>query len=362
MVYRIFYGIGAVTNLSDDNPWGLWIGFDVMTGVALSAGGFVLGTAVHLFGMSDYKIFVRPAILTGFLGYLYAVMGLIFDLGRYYRLPYPIVVSLGVNSILFLVAWHVMLYLTCQFFELTPAIFEWLENPRLRRWAEGLTLGATIFGVVLSTLHQSALGALFLVMPSKVHPLWYSSLIPVLFFVSAIVAGLSMVILESWLSHHFFPGQVERNGVTKAKFDRLTLGLGKAASITLVTYFVLKVVGVAHDHNWELIATWYGAWWLVEVLGFVLLPAFLFALGVRNESAWLVRITAPLTVIGIALNRLNLSVIAFNWNLAERYYPSWMEYTVTITLITMFLLEFRWIVNRLPILHPDQRFSSLQER
>jgi Ni/Fe-hydrogenase subunit HybB-like protein len=285
-------------------------------------------------------------------------MGLIFDLGRYYRLPYPMFVSLGVNSILFLVAWHVALYLTCQFVELCPAIFEWFEMPRLRRWAVRVTLGATIFGVILSTLHQSALGSLFLLMPSKVHPLWYSVFIPVLFFVSAIIAGISMVIVESALSHRFFPGLVERNGVSRAQFDRLTIGLGKAVAITLVTYLGLKVLTVAHDHNWRWIATGYGAWWLVEVVGFVLLPACLFALGVRNENARLVRGTAVLTIVGIILNRLNLSVIAFNWNLADRYHPSWMEYTVTITLITMFILEFRWIVNRLPILHEHPKFPS----
>jgi Ni/Fe-hydrogenase subunit HybB-like protein len=170
-----------------------------------------------------------------------------------------------------------------------------------------------------------------------------------------------MVILESALSHRFFHDKVQRNRVSPAQFDRLTLGLGKAASILLVTYLGLKVLTVAHDHNWAWIATGYGAWWLVEVLGFVLLPACLFALGVRNENARLVRITAAVTVIGIALNRLNLSVIAFNWNLAEQYYPSWMEYTITITLLTMFLLEFRWIANRLPILHEHPNFPSSQD-
>jgi len=361
MAYRILYGIGPATNLSDTNPWGIWIGFDVMTGVALSAGGFAMGTAVHLFGMKAYAMFVRPAILTGFLGYIYAVTGLIFDLGRYYRLPYPMFVSLGVSSILFLVAWHVALYLTCQFVELTPAIFEWLDMPRLRRWAVRLTLGATVFGVILSTLHQSALGSLFLVMPSKVHPLWYSSYIPVLFFVSAIIAGIAMVIVESALSHTFFHEQAARSGVSRATFDRLTLGLGRAASLTLVTYFGLKLLALAHDHNWPWLFTGYGAWWAVEVFGFVLLPAILFAAGVRRGNARLVRCTALVTVVGIALNRLNLSVIAFNWNSPEQYVPHWMEVTITITLITMFILEFRFIVNRLPILHDHPRYRSHQE-
>ena len=355
MIYRIVKGLGPSTNLTDTNPWGIWIGFDMMTGVALAAGGFVMGTAVHLFGMKEYRSLVRPAILTGFLGYLFAVIGLMFDLGRYYRLPYPMFVSLGVNSILFLVAWHVALYLTCQFVEWCPAIFEWLDMKKFRKWFIRLTLGATIFGVILSMLHQSALGSLFLLMPSKLHPLWYSSYIPVFFFVSALIAGLSMVILESMLSHRVFKEQVPKMALDHAQFDRITLGLGKAASVILFTYFCLKIIGVAHGNNWHLINTNYGYWWLVEVVGFVLIPAFLYAWGVRNDSARIVRITSIITVIGIALNRLNQSVICFNWNADERYYPHWMEVAISVTIITIGLITFRWIINRMPILydHPD---------
>ncbi len=355
MVYRIIYGLGPSTNLTDNNPWGIWIGFDMMTGVALAAGGFVIGTAVHLFGMKEYRPLVRPAILTGFLGYLFAVIGLLFDLGRYYRLPYPMVVSLGVSSILFLVAWHVALYLTTQFVEWCPAIFEWLNMKKFRKIFVSLTIGATIFGVILSTLHQSALGSLFLLMPSKLHPLWYSSYIPIFFFVSAIIAGISMVIVESMLSHRVFKEQVPKMAMDHAQFDRITIGLGKAASALLITYFCLKLIGVTHGNNWNLINTNYGYWWLVEVVGFVLIPAFLYAIGVRNENAKLIRATSVITVIGIALNRVNQSIICFNWNIEEQYIPSWMEVTITITIITIGLITFRWIINRMPILydHPD---------
>ena len=355
MVYRIIYGLGPSTNLTDNNPWGIWIGFDMMTGVALAAGGFVIGTAVHLFGMKEYRPLVRPAILTGFLGYLFAVIGLLFDLGRYYRLPYPMVVSLGVSSILFLVAWHVALYLTTQFVEWCPAIFEWLNMKKFRKIFVSLTIGATIFGVILSTLHQSALGSLFLLMPSKLHPLWYSSYITIFFFVSAIIAGISMVIVESMLSHRVFKEQVPKMAMDHAQFDRITIGLGKAASALLITYFCLKLIGVTHGNNWNLINTNYGYWWLVEVVGFVLIPAFLYAIGVRNENAKLIRATSVITVIGIALNRVNQSIICFNWNIEEQYIPSWMEVTITITIITIGLITFRWIINRMPILydHPD---------
>jgi Ni/Fe-hydrogenase subunit HybB-like protein len=226
---------------------------------------------------------------------------------------------------------------------------------KFRKWFIRLTLGATIFGVILSTLHQSALGSLFLLMPSKLHPLWYSSLIPVYFFISAIISGISMVIVESMLSHRVFKEQVPKMAMNHAQFDRITIGLGKAASALLFTYFCIKLIGVTHGNNWNLIPTKYGYWWLVEVVGFVLFPAFLFAIGVRNDNAKLIRTTAVITVIGIALNRVNQSIICFNWNIEDRYVPHWMEITITVTIITIGLLTFRWIINRMPILydHPD---------
>lgn len=353
MVYRFIRGLGPTTNLSDTNPWGIWIGIDMLCGVAFAAGGFVMGTAFHILGLKEYRIFVRPAILTGFLGYLFAIVGLIFDLGRYYRLPYPMFVSFGVTSIMFLIAWHVALYLTCQFVEWCPAIFEWLNMKKARKWFYRLAIGATIFGVVLSTLHQSALGALFLLAPGKLHPLWYSELIPVFFFVSAIIAGISMVIVESSLSHRIFRNQVEH--IDHDEFDRLTISLGKAASAALLTYFALKLIGIAHSNTWNLLLTHYGYWFLFEILGFILLPAFLFAYGVRWRNIKVVRVTALLTALGIILNRINVCLIAFNWNAAVRYYPSWMEVIITIGIITLEILAFRWIVSRMPILydHPD---------
>ncbi len=353
---RFTQGLGATTNLSDDYPWGLWIGFDVLCGVALAAGGFVLGSAVHLFGLRDYQPLVRPAILTGFLGYFFVVVGLCFDLGRPWRLPYPMFVSYGVTSVMFLVGWHVALYLTVQFLEFCPAICEWLGAKRLRKWAAWLTIGATIFGVILSTLHQSALGALFLLAPGKVHPLWYSPFIPVFFFISAIAAGISMVIVESMLSHRVFRSQVANHD--PAAIDRLVIGLGKAGSIILFSYFCLKWIGVAHGQTWHLLGTSYGHLFLVEVFGFVLLPCLLYAHGVRHRNANLVRFTSVLTVLGIILNRLNVSVFTFQWDFKDRYFPSWMEFAVTITIITVGLITFRWIVNRMPVLHDHPLYPA----
>ncbi len=352
-VERFTRGLGATTNLTDEYPWGLWIGFDVLCGVALAAGGYTLATTVYVFRLKEYKAVVRPAILTGFLGYFFVVVGLCFDLGRPWRLPYPMVVSMGVTSVMFLVAWHVALYLTCQFVEFSPAVFEWLGWRRFRKWAVRVTLGATIFGVMLSTLHQSALGALFLLAPNKLHPLWYSPLIPISFFVSSIFAGLSMVIIESMISHRAFGDQVDHDG--HARLEKLTLGLGKAASVVMFTYLGIKLIGIMHADAWGYLGTPMGLWFLVELVGFVLIPCFLFARGALTGSVRLVRATAVIAVLGIILNRVNVSMVAFNWELPNRYFPRWSEFAITIAILTLFVLTFRWIVNRMPVLyeHPD---------
>ncbi len=355
IIYRLAFGLGPSTNLSDNNPWGIWIGFDMLCGVALAAGGFVIGTAVHLMGMKEYSFLFRPAVLTGFLGYLFAIIALTFDLGRYYRIPYPMVVSWGVNSVLFLVAWHVALYLSCQFVEWCPAIFEWLNMRKLRRIFMKATLGATIFGVCLSMLHQSALGSIFLLMPEKLHPLWYSEYIPLWFFMSAVAGGIVMTIIESTASHKIFAHQIKHHRADH--LDRVTLGLGKAACVTLFAYFFMKVIGLAHGNTWGYLNTGYGYLYLVEVLGFVLVPAFGLMYAVQNKLPSLVRAMAIFTAIGIVLNRLNHSIIAFNWHLPYelRYFPHWMEVVLTITVITIGILTFQWIMNRMPILydHPD---------
>jgi len=353
MIYRFIYGLGPSTNLSDANPWGIWIGIDVLCGIALAAGGLVIGTAYHLFGMQQYRHFVKPAILTSLLGYLFSVFGLLFDLGRYYRIPYPMVVSFGFSSIMFLIAWHFALYIMILFTEWSPSLFEWLNLKKFRDFFHRLAIWATVFGVVIAGGHQSALGALFLVAPGKLHPLWYSELLPLYFLISAIIAGLAMVIFESSLTHQAFKRQFEH--LNPAEFDRLTLGLAKAASAGLFTYFFLKLFGLAHSNNWKYLFTPYGYWFLFEILGLVFLPAFLFAYSVRYKKISMARWTAFIVVIGIVLNRINTSVIAFNWNAPERYYPHWMEVVITVGIITMEVIAFRWIVNRMAILydHPD---------
>ena len=267
----------AVTNLSDNNPWGLWIGFDLLVGVALAAGGYVTSAACYIFGLKRFHSAVRPAILTAFLGYALVVFALHYDVGRPWRLPYPFIVQPGTTSLLFEVGACVALYLTVLFIEYTPAPLEWLGFKRARNLVVKLTLVLTIFGVVLSTLHQSSLGALYLIAPSKLHPLWYSSYLPVYFFISSIIAGLSMVIFEGSLSHKNFHDKMDATHLKEA--DGVVLGFGKAAAWVLFGYFIIKIVGLAVDNNWHYLATGWGVWYLVEkVLGIFLRP-FPYVLG-----------------------------------------------------------------------------------
>ena len=358
LALRFVFGLAATTNLSHTNPWGLWIGFDVMSGVALAAGGFVTSSAVYLFGMKEYKPVVRPAILTGFLGYFLVVLGLLADLGRPWRLPYPFIRSAGPTSPLFEVALCVALYLTVLFVESTPAALEWLGFKRARRVVGSLTIALTVLGLLLSTMHQSTLGAMFVIMPTKLHPLWYSAQLPVQFFISAVAAGLAMVIVEGMISHRAFHHQVAGH---EEQFERITLGLAKGAAVTLATYLAVKAVGLTLEAKWQLLGTPWGAWYLVEMLGFVLLPCVLFAVAYRERRPLMARVAAVLTVIGVMLNRFNVSFIAFNWQVpsAERYVPSWMEVWVTVAFITFAMVVFRWIANRMPILyeHPDWKGS-----
>lgn len=354
-VIRFTQGLRATTNLSDYNPWGIWIGFDLLVGVALAAGGYVTSAACYIFGLKRFHSAVRPAILTGFLGYALVVLALNYDVGRPWRLPYPFIVQQGTTSLLFEVAACVALYLTVLFIEFTPAALEWLGLKRARRLVVRLTMVLTIFGVVLSTLHQSSLGALFLIAPSKLHPLWYSPYLALFFFVSSIVAGLSMVIFEGSLAHKYFHDRMDAEHLREA--DGVALGFAKAASWVLAGYFIIKVIGVAQTNAWGYLGSGYGLWFLVEMLGFVLLPCYFYAIGAREKNLTIIRRTAAWTVLGIVVNRFNVGLIAFNYHLpsSERYFPHWMEIGISVFVVTIGILAYKFIVTHMPILyaHPD---------
>jgi Ni/Fe-hydrogenase subunit HybB-like protein len=360
IVIRFAFGLASVTNLSQAYPWGIWIGFDVVTGVAFAGGAYVLTFAVHILKLKKFEPIVRVTVLNGFLAYVFYAGALLLDLGRPWNVINPIIGnSFGLSSVLFLVAWHFLLYMICEFLEFAPTVAEWLHWPKVRRVLEGLTTGAVIFGITLSTLHQSGLGALFLLAPTKIHPLWYSHNIPVMFFVSSIFAGISMIIIESLFTHRAFKHRIGHE--LHAAHDDIILGLAKGAVGALFAYIFVKAIDFVHYQQWTLLATPMGYWYLLEIVGFVMVPTALFLGGIRKRSVKLVQVTAFITALGVILNRLNVSVIGFKWYEQVRYIPSWGEIVVTLAIISMELWVFRWVINRMPVFGAPHEEKPVEE-
>jgi Ni/Fe-hydrogenase subunit HybB-like protein len=361
IVIRFAFGLSSITNLNQEFPWGIWIGFDVVTGVAFAGGAYVITFIVYILKMEKYHPIVRITVLNGFLAYVFYAGALLLDLGRPWNVINPIIGnSFGVSSVMFLVAWHFMLYMLVEFIEFSPAIAEWLGWKRLRKILSSMTLAAVILGITLSTLHQSGLGALFLMAKSKIHPLWYSEFIPILFFVSSIFAGLSMVILEGSISHKVFKHRMSNN--LKSSHNDILIGLAKVCAGAMFVYFFLKLIVFIHENNWTYLNTTWGYWFLIEVGIFVLLPLRLYTYAVKYKNIAVLKAASILTLVGILLNRLNTSVIAYNWTVAERYIPTWMEIEVTLTVVIVEILILRWIVNRLPVLSDPPIWSQKRKK
>jgi len=346
---RFLFGLGSVTHASNDYPWGIFLGFGLFTMVPLSASGFMLGTTVEIFGRHDFEPIERLALLNGLLGYFFAVVYLLVDLGQPWRLPYPMAVAFGPAAVLFLVGWHVATYLTVQVAEVSASFFEWMNWPIGKRFIRRITIGLTVSGIILSTLHQGALGALFTYAPGKVHPLWYSSSFQWLHFLtSAIPGGLCMVIAVSTVASKTMGWRCGES--FKTNLDRLTIALAKGACMGLVTYLVIKLIAVAHDNEWGYLATGWGQWWLVEMGLGVVLPLILFSRAIRRKQVGIIRFTAFLTIFGIALNRLNTALIVFNWKLYQEI-PHWKEVLIALALFAVYIATYRFILYRLPILY-----------
>jgi Ni/Fe-hydrogenase subunit HybB-like protein len=352
LVVRFIYGLGSVTNLSQETPWGLWLGFDVVTGVALAGGAYVITFVVYVMKVEKYHSIVRITVLNGFLAYMFYGGALIFDIGRPWNAMNPFIGNdFGFASVLFLICWHFSLYMLAAFVEFSPVVAEWLNWQKVKAFLEKLTLATVILGVTLSILHQSGLGALFLMAKPKIHPLWWSEFTPALFFVSSIYAGLSMIIFESTISHKVFRRLIAPD--PKYSFEDILFGLAKGAAVVIFVYYFLKALMFIHGKQWDMIDDGWGAWYLVEVLGFVLVPGFMFAFGYRNRSLRIIKIAAAIALIGIIVNRLNVSVIAYNWYEPVRYFPSWQEFVVTAMVICSEIWILRWVVLRMPVLNAN---------
>jgi Ni/Fe-hydrogenase subunit HybB-like protein len=343
---RFSEGLGAATNLNDEFPWGLWVGFDVLCGVMLAAGGFTLTAAVYIFNAERFRPIVRPTVLTAFLGYVLVVVALLYDLGRSYRIWHPLVMW-NPRSVMFEVAWCVMLYTTVLALEFAPIVFERLQLERPRRILRGITLPLVILGVILSTLHQSSLGSLYLIVPEKLHPLWYSPLLPVFFFLSAIGIGLAMTIFESSLSAKYFGRQLELP---------LLRTLGQILVVVLAVYAVLRAQDLYHRGvlRYILEPGYASSLFLVEVLlGLVLPIALLLNPRVRRRAGGLY-LSSVLVVLGFITNRLNVSITGFEAATGATYVPKWTEVAITAMIVAAGFAVFALAVKYLPIFPSEE--------
>lgn len=354
---RFVYGLGAVSNVSQDIPWGLWKGFNVVTGVAFAGGAYVLTFIVYILKVDKFHSIIRVTVLNGFLAYLFYTGALVLDLGKPWNIFNPIIGNnFGANSVLFLVSWHFLLYILAQLMEFSPAIAEWLGSKRAHKILSGLTVGAVIFGITLSVLHQAGLGALFLLAREKIHPLWYSEFIPLLFLISSVFAGLSMIIFEGSISQRVFFNQMNEK-MHKSRISMLD-SLSRICAFSMFIYFVMNILVFIHGHRLSYLNTPMGYWFLLEMIGFVFIPMLLFIRSFQTSNILLTRIAAILTLLGIILNRLNVSIIAFRWDAAVRYVPSWMEIVISISIILIQIWIFRWVINRMPVFRDSPSWAK----
>ena len=341
LVFRFSGGLGAVSHLSDQMPWGLWIGFDLLCGVALAAGGFTLTSIVTIFHLEDYRPIVRPTILTAFLGYMLVICALLIDLGRPWNIWHPLIFW-NPHSVMFEVGWCVMLYTLVLFLEFLPLVFERLGFRRpLRVWHQ-LTPALVLLGVLLSTLHQSSLGTLYVIVPQKLHPLWYSPILPLLFFVSATALGLAMVCVESFLSLRAFGKRLE---------PELLERLGRATAVVLLLYLTIRLQDIWLRGSLPAILRLdTGAWFFLGeiVLGGLLPMALLFSARVRCRPLCLV-FSQFLVVLGMIFNRMNVAVTAFQLGTCAAYEPSWMEFVVSLALVVIGFGLFSLAARYLPV-------------
>jgi Ni/Fe-hydrogenase subunit HybB-like protein len=341
---RLTKGLGAVTNLNDRFPWGLWIGIDVLGGVAMAAGGFLIAGAVYILNMKKYKPIVRASILNAFFGYLLAATAITLDIGVPWRIWHPIIMW-QIHSIMWVVAIHVVLYTTTLATESSPMFFEKIGMEGAARFIQKIIVPVVLFGVLLSTLHQSSLGAVYLITPAKLSSFWYNSQVPTLFLISAVMMGLSMVSFETILSEKFFRH--------KADIGILS-GLARGVLITGVIYFIAKLwllfkgPGIAAAFNGSMEANLYLLEMGISVVG----PIILLSMKSLRENVKGIFFVNVLVISGVLLNRLNVSIFGVYRDQSANgfsYFPTWMEFVVTLAFISFAIVGFKVCVKYLRV-------------
>jgi len=350
--YRFSRGLGATTNLQDAAPWGLWIGFDFL-GVGLAAAGFTIAATVHIFHIHKYEALVKPAVLTAFLGYSVVVCLLVVDLGRPQNFWHPLVMW-NVHSVMFEITWCLICYTTVLILEFAPIALEKYNLHAPIRILKIISIPVVIAGVLFSTLHQSSFGSLYLIVPGKLHPLWYSSLLPVHFYISCIASGLSMIIFESYLIARAF---TNADGVhnTDLKMNILS-GAGFGVLITLIAGLLLKIYDFVNNGKLiylTILSTETYLFYLEIVLGTVV-PIYLLSYRkFREDKKWLY-IISVCVISGLILNRFNVSITGLAATSGINYFPSFDEISITMMLVVLAIFAFRIVAKNFPVFESDE--------
>jgi Ni/Fe-hydrogenase subunit HybB-like protein len=344
---RVVYGLGGSTNLSDQFPWGLWIGFDVLCGVGLAAGGFTLVAIVHIFNLERYKPILRPAILTAFLGYSLVVVALMYDLGRPDRIWHPLIMW-NPHSVMFEVGWCVTLYSTVLFLEFIPVVLEKFGWHKPLGWIHNISVPLMIAGVLLSTLHQSSLGSLYLIVPEKLYPLWYTPLLPLLFYISAIAVGLSMTIFESWHSSRAFGRALELS---------LLASMARVLAVLMSVYLWLRFLDMAHRGVFGLLLRNRTETWLFALeIALMGVPTLLLYQRKVRMSPGALYACVVMVLFGFIANRLNVAITGMEASSGTHYIPKWTEVAVTLSIVGAGFAIFRVVAEYFPIFeaHPHE--------
>ncbi len=363
---RFVFGIGSVTNLDNQHPWGIWIGIDVAAGVALAAGGFTTAALGHIMHKDQYHAIIRPALLTATLGYTFVAASVMIDLGRYYFIWHPLLMWNG-SSVLFEVGICVMIYLTVLYIEFLPIVterfigkvnlpgflkkFNQPVDKFLRILDRGLEKTMFVFiiaGVVLSCLHQSSLGTLMVIAGPKMHPLWQTPILPLLFLLSAITVGLPMVIMESVITSKSFGLKPETH---------ILSNLSNIVAPLLGVYLAFKIgdmmIRKTFVYLYEVNAA--SVMFTLELLIGIIIPLRLFMSRQVAKSPVAMATASFLVILGVLMNRINNFLIAYNPPYAVKsYFPSIGEISVTIGFVALEILLFRFFVINFPIVsEPD---------
>ncbi|HEY5158485.1 MAG TPA: Ni/Fe-hydrogenase cytochrome b subunit [Anaerolineales bacterium] len=352
---RYANGIGAISNLSNAYPWGFWVSFDLYTGIAISSGAFVLTSIVYIFELEQFRPLIRPTLLTGLLGYIMEVIALLVDLGHPERIWHYFIYQ-NFHSWLLAIGLYVMIYATIMLVEFTPAIF---ERFKLQKWAtliKRFMKPLVILGAVLSTLHQGSLGAVLLIQPAKLYPLWWTPILPILFFISAISIGLAMTIFESSLSSRYFHRGLEIHLLEK---------LAKGIPIVLVVYAVVRFtqLGIAGDFQYLFNSGPMSFLFWAEIMIGVVVPIILFSFKRVRQSGKGLLIGAVIVLLGMILNRFNVSWFAVQhpdpitylptFMSQVHYLPSLTEVLLSIGIFSAGILAFGLAVKYLPVFEDE---------